>query len=85
MLKILCFEKNAYICNTDKPIKITVMKQSYKIIIFTTEGVLERKFYRKDIAISTIKKYKEYFDDFKIGFLLEKVEGDWNTLCSIKK
>ena len=61
------------------------MKQSYKIIIFTTEGVIERKFYRKDIATRTILEFRERFDDFKIGFLLEKVEGDWNTVCSIKK
>lgn len=61
------------------------MKQNYKIIIFTTEGVIERKFYRREIAIRTITEFKERFDDFKIGFLLEKVEGDWNTLCSIKK
>lgn len=61
------------------------MKQKYKIIIFTTEGVIERKFYRREIAIRTIIEFKERFDDFKIGFLLEKIEGDWNTVCSIKK
>lgn len=78
-------KKNAYICNTEKPIKITVMKQNYRIMIFTTDGVIERKFYRKDIAISTIKEYKERFDDFKIGFLSEKIEGEWNTIWSLKK
>jgi hypothetical protein len=61
------------------------MKQNYKIIIFTTEEVVERKFYRREIAIRTITEFKERFKDFKIGFLLEKIEGDWNTVCSIKK
>lgn len=61
------------------------MKQNYKIIIFTTEGVLERKFYRREIAISTIIEFKERFNDFRIGFLREKIKGEWNTVCSIKK
>lgn len=61
------------------------MKQTYKIIIFTTDEVIEKKFYRKEAAIRKIMKCKERFEDFKTGFLLEKIEGDWNTLCSIKK
>lgn len=61
------------------------MKQNYRIIIFTTEGVIDRMFYRKEIAIRTIIEFKERFNDFKIGLLQKKVEGEWNTISWIKK
>lgn len=61
------------------------MEQNYRITIFTTEGVIERNFYKKEIAISTIIEFKERFDDFKIGVLSEKIKGKWNTICSILK
>ena len=61
------------------------MKRKYRIIIFTTEGVIDRKFYKKEIAIRTIIKFKEYFDDFKIGLLQKKIEGEWTTVSWIKK
>ena len=61
------------------------MKQNYRIIIFTTEGVIDRKFYRKEITIRTIIEFKERFDDFKIGLLQKKIEGEWNTISWIKK
>lgn len=83
MLKILCFEKNAYICNTEKPIKITIMKRNYRIRIFTTEGVIERKFYKGNIAISTIKEFKEKYNNFMIGILSKKVNGEWIPVYSI--
>ena len=61
------------------------MKQNYRITIFTTDGVIKRNFYRKEIAIRTIMEFKERFDDFKIGILSERIEGEWNTTCCITK
>ena len=38
-------KKNAYICNTEKQLKLTIMEQTYRITIFTTTNVIERDFY----------------------------------------
>ena len=79
----MCFKKNAYICNTEKKLKLTIMKQNYRITIFTPNNVIERDFYKREIAISTIKEFKERFNDFMIGILSEKVNGEWNPVYSI--
>ena len=61
------------------------MEQTYRITIFTTEGVIERDFYKRDIAISTIEEFKKRFDDFMIGILSKKANGKWNAVHSIWK
>lgn len=66
-----------------KQLKLTIMKQNYRIRIFTTSGVIERLFYRRDIAISTIKEFKERFNDFMIGILSERINGEWIPVYSI--
>lgn len=63
-----------------KKLKITIMKKNCKITIFTTEEVIERKFYTTKVAISTILEYKKNFDDFKIGILSEKINGEWHCI-----
>ena len=60
------------------------MEQTYRIRIFTTNGVIERTFYKREIAISTIKEFKERFNDFMIGILSKKVNGKWIPVYSIK-
>ena len=60
------------------------MELNYRITIFTTNRVIESDFYSRKIAISTIKEFKKRFKDFMIGILSEKVNGDWNPVCSIK-
>ena len=59
------------------------MKQNYRIRIFTTEGVIERKFYKRYIAISTIKEFKKRFNGFMIGILSKKINGEWIPIYSI--
>lgn len=59
------------------------MKKNYRITIFTTEGVIEGKFYNKEIAINTIIESKRRFEEFKIGILSERIKGKWNPICSI--
>lgn len=66
-----------------RTIKITIMEQTYRITIFTTGGVIERDFYKREIAISTIEEFKERFNDFMIGILSKKVNGKWNPVYSI--
>lgn len=68
-----------------KPIKITVMEQNYRITIFTTEGVIQRKFYDKKTAISEILAYRDKFEEFKVGVLCKKNEEKWNIILSVKK
>lgn len=60
-----------------KQLKLTIMKQNYRIRIFTAKGVLERDFYKRETAISTIEEFKKRFKDFMIGILSEKVNGEW--------
>lgn len=60
------------------------MEQTYRITIFTTTNVIERNFYSRRIAISTIEEFKKRFKDFMIGILSEKVNGEWNPVYSIK-
>lgn len=79
----MCFQKNDYICNTEKQLKLTIMKQNYRIRIFTKNGVIERKFYKREIAISAIEEFKKRFDDFMIGILSKKVNGEWNPVYKI--
>lgn len=76
-------KKNAYFCNTEKQLKLTIMKQIYRITIFTTSHVIERDFYNREIAISTIEEFKKRFNDFMIGILSMKVNGEWNPVHSI--
>lgn len=59
------------------------MKKNYRITIFTTEGVIEAKFYKKEIAISTVLEFKKRFEDFKTGILSERIKGKWNPVCSV--
>lgn len=59
------------------------MEQTYRITIFTTNNVMERDFYKREIAISTIKEFKEKFNDFMIGILSKKVNGEWVPVYSI--
>jgi hypothetical protein len=61
------------------------MERNYKITIITTEGVIKRYFYKREIALGTIMQFKERFDDFLIGVLSEKIKGKWKAKCSIKK
>lgn len=61
------------------------MEQNYRITIFTTEGVIEGDFNKKELAIKTIMKFKESLKDFVIGILSEKIKGKWTNTCSIKK
>lgn len=59
------------------------MEQTYRITIFSTSHVIERDFYNREIAISTIKEFKERFNDFMIGILSRKVNGKWYPVYSI--
>lgn len=68
-----------------KTIKITIMKQKYRIRIFTTEKVIERKYYKKEIALSAIIEFKNRFECFLIGILSEKIKGKWNPICRISR
>lgn len=61
------------------------MEQNYKIIIFTTEGVIERVFYKKETAIEAIAEFKRRFNDFMTGVVSEKIKGKWNNICRIEK
>ena len=60
------------------------MEQTYRIRIFTTNGVIEREFYNRERAISAIKEFKKRFNDFMIGILSKKVNGEWSPVYSIK-
>lgn len=59
------------------------MEQNYRITIFTTEGVIERDFDKREAAIESITEFKRHFNKLKIAILSEKVKGKWNTVCSI--
>lgn len=59
------------------------MEKNYRITIFATNGVIERNFYKREIAISTIKDFKKRFNNFMIGILSEKINGEWNPVYSI--
>lgn len=61
------------------------MEQKYRITIVTTEEIIERNFYKKEIALSAIIEFKNRFDDFNVGLLSEKIKGKWNPICSIIK
>lgn len=61
------------------------MEQKYRITIFTTKEVIEKNFYKKEIALSAIIEFKNRFDDFNIGILSEKIKGKWNPIYSIIK
>lgn len=61
------------------------MEKKYRITIFTTKEVIERDFYKKEIALSAIIEYKKRFDDFNAGILSEKIKGKWNPICSVIK
>jgi len=60
------------------------MEQTYRITIFTTNEVVERDFYKREIAISTIEEFKKRFKNFMIGILSKKVNGEWYPVYSIK-
>lgn len=62
-----------------------IMERNYRIRIFTTNGVIEREFYKREIAISAIEEFKKRFNDFMIGILSKKVNGEWEPVRSIKK
>lgn len=66
-----------------KTIKLTIMEQTYRIRIFTTNGVIERNFCSRRIAISTIEEFKKRFKNFMIGILSKKVDGEWIPVRSI--
>ena len=59
------------------------MEQNYRITIFTPNGVIVRNFYKREIAISTIEDFKKRFNDFLIGILSRKVNGEWYPVYSI--
>lgn len=59
------------------------MEQTYRITIFSTNGVIERDFYKREIAISTIEDFKKRFNNFLIGILSKKVNGEWYPVYSI--
>lgn len=62
------------------------MEQNYKITIFTTEEMIERRYlHKKEIAIRTILAYRDSFEDFKIGVMSEKIRGKWYNILSVKK
>lgn len=59
------------------------MEQIYRITIFTTNSVIERDFYKREKAISTIEYFKKRFNNFMIGILSIKVNGEWKPVYSI--
>lgn len=61
------------------------MEKTYRITIFTTEGVIEREFYNRKIAIEAIEEFKKLFDDFRMGVLSKKIEEKWYCVYSINK
>ncbi len=90
MHEILYFEKNAYICNTEKQIKITVMrkrqkmKRNYRITIIFRDQIMTEEFYREDIAIKTVTNMKELFPGLFVGGAVEEKKEIWKVVWTSK-
>lgn len=72
MLKILCFEKKTYICNTEKEqLKLTIMKKQIKnpmvqknrITVIFKDEVIRVEFNIQILAMKTIKELKELYPE----------------------
>lgn len=77
-------KKNDYICNTETNNQnFTIMKQTYRITIFTTKNVIEKDFDKKRTAVETVMNFKKCLDDFIMGVISKETEGKWNVIYSI--
>ena len=91
MLKILCFEKNAYICNTViNQLKLTIMKKetssikrNYKITIILKDEIIVERFETEYGAKKTIREMKELFPKLFIGGALEEKHKSWNVIWGL--
>ena len=61
------------------------MEQVYRITILTTGNVIEKDYYSREKAITTIEQVKESIEDFMIGILSRKINGKWHIVYSIEK
>jgi hypothetical protein len=92
MLKILCFQKNAYICNTEKnQLKLAIMKKEnkrigekkYRITIIFTDEIIIEKFENEYIAKNTLRNMKELFPTRFVGAALEEKNKSWDVIWTL--
>ena len=89
MREILFLRKNAYICNTEKPIKLTIMrekskkKKNYRITIIFRDQIMTERFYREDIAIRTVTNMKELFPGIFVSGAVEEKKGIWKVVWTL--
>lgn len=79
-------KKNAYICNTEKNNKITIMKEikrNYRITIIFKDQIMVEKFYREDIAKKTVTNMKTLFPQLFVGGALEEKNKSWNIIWTL--
>jgi hypothetical protein len=86
--KFCVFKKNAYICKTEKTIKLTIMKKeikvteqrNYRVTIIVKDEIIVEKFSNERIAKETIKGMKEVVPELFIGGALEKKNKSWDVI-----
>lgn len=82
--------KNAYICNSKKQSKFTIMEEksikvrkNYRVtIIFKDEVIIER-FYREDIALKTIESMRELTPSLFIAGAVEVKGKNWEIIRTV--
>lgn len=93
MPEICILKKNAYICNTEKPIKITVMEENsniekrrnYRITIIFTDEIIVEKFETQAGAMNTVIKMRDLFSDKFVGGALEERRKEWKVIWTCPK
>ena len=91
MLNFLCFGENAYICNTEKPIKIAVMeenaditkKENYRITIILKDEIITEKFYRRGPAMETVATMRKLFPNVFVGGAIEERKKRWEVIWTL--
>jgi hypothetical protein len=92
MLKILCFQKNAYICNTEKnQLKLTIIekenkrigKKKYRITIIFMDEIFIERFENEYIAKDTLNNMKKLFPTRFVGAALEEKNKSWDVIWTL--
>lgn len=80
MLKILCFKKNTYICNTEKKqLELTIMEKNYRITVILKDEVRRTYFSTKEKARFKMEQLKELYPKSYIIGALEEKRKKWEV------
>ena len=63
--------------------KINEKRKNYRMTIITKNGIIIEKFYRPDIAKSTVTNMKELFPESFIGGALEEKHNKWEVIWTL--